>query len=164
MSGASRCFRACAPNAPAATEMKALIAPTAIQNSVTRTGLLLLIAGVDRDGNSLSDSNAHRGEPALDVAPLHFVDERGEDARSTRSERMAQGNCAAVDVHGRWVEIEILNARQGLGRERLVQLHQSQLFAGPAGDLQRVARGGHRTDAHVSRFHSFRRSADKARQ
>ena len=62
-------------------------------------------------------------------APRAFigVEQRAEDARAARADRVAERDRAAVDVDARGVELEPADARERLRGERLVQLDEIEV-------------------------------------
>jgi len=77
-------------------------------------------------------------EPEATARPAlrHFVDQRRGDPCSGRSDRVAKGDGAAVDVGARQVDPEIALAGQDLGGERLVELDQIDVLESQAGAVQ----------------------------
>ncbi len=67
------------------------------------------------------------GGPATAAAGLQRVDQRREDPRPARADRMAQRDRAAVDVDLRGIELQLPRHRQRLRRERLVQFEEIEL-------------------------------------
>jgi len=61
---------------------------------------------------------------------------------------MAEGDRTAVDVHALGIEAQLVDARQCLGREGLVQLHEIDLVHRPAEAGERLPRGRDGADAH----------------
>src|SRR5579864_9648023 len=86
-------------------------------------------------------ADAQRGQALLGVAFLHLIEERHQDARSRGADRMADGDCAAIDVDLAGVPAEVLVDRASLRDERLVGLDQIEVADAPTGLLQRRARG-----------------------
>ena len=72
------------------------------------------------------------------VAPLELVEQRAEDHRAGRAERMAHGDGAAVDVDLGVVEVERLQVAQHDRRERLVDLEQVDVGERHAGALEHL--------------------------
>jgi Kef-type K+ transport system membrane component KefB len=90
------------------------------------------LGGLPQAGDALPDPDAHGGRRPAAAAPLEFVQQRGGDPGARAAERMADRDRAAVDVDQVWVALELVEHRDGLGRERLVDLEQGQLVDLPA--------------------------------
>src|SRR5437870_5054414 len=80
----------------------------------------------DRRGG-LAEADAHRREAVAEVALLHLVEQRGEQARARASERVAERDGAAVDVHAGEVPAQLLRPGERDGGERLVDLDQADV-------------------------------------
>src|SRR5262245_26708135 len=96
---------------------------------------------LDAHCNAHATTDAERGETLLRIALLHLVQECDEDTGARRTDRMADGDRAAVDVDLGGIPAEVLVDRAGLGRECLVGLDQVEVSGIPAGLLERLARG-----------------------
>ena len=90
-----------------------------------------------RDAHAAAD--AQRGETLLGVAALHLEQQRVQDARARRADRMADRDRAAVDVDLAGIPAEALVDSDSLGRERFVGFDQieivdrtSRLFRAPS--------------------------------
>ena len=62
--------------------------------------------------------------PRVAVALLERVEERGQDARAARADRVAERDGAAVDVDLRRIDAELFQHRDRLHRKRFVDLEQ----------------------------------------
>src|SRR5437764_11736509 len=62
---------------------------------------------LDERGGAEAAAAAHRHEPDLLVGALELVQQRGDQPRAGRAERVAQGHRAAVDVHAVHVRVEL---------------------------------------------------------
>src|SRR5712692_9262844 len=91
-------------------------------------------------GDAHAAADAQRGQAFLGVALLHLVEQRNEDARAGRADRMAERDGAAVDVDLAGVPAEVLVDGAGLGGERLVRLYEVEVADRPAGLLEGRAR------------------------
>src|SRR5947199_110137 len=80
-------------------------------------------------------ADAERREPLLGVAALHLVEERDQNPRPRRADRVADGDGAAIDVDDIGVPAHFLVDRAGLRRESLVGLDQVEVVDLPAGLL-----------------------------
>jgi len=56
---------------------------------------------------ALPDADAQRGEAVAPTAPAELVQERHDEARARHSERVAERDRPAVDVHLRRIEAEL---------------------------------------------------------
>ncbi len=90
--------------------------------------------------------------PFLASRLLHFVQQRDQHTRAGRTDRMTDGDGAAIDVDLRRIPAEILVDRAGLRGESLIGLDQVEVVDLPAGLLQRRARGRDRAGAHDRRI------------
>src|SRR6185437_8112314 len=115
-------------------------------------------------GDALADADAHGGGALGDSAAAHLVQQRGDDPRARAAERVADGDRAAVHVDLLRVELELVDAGDRLGGERLVQLDQFQVFDAPAGPGEDAVHRGNRADAHVVGVHAGSGGADVARE
>src|SRR5437764_15231498 len=70
---------------------------------------------------------AHRHEPDLLVRALELVQERRDEPRAGRAERVAERHRAAVDVHAIHVGVELAAPGGDDGREGLVDLDQVEV-------------------------------------
>src|SRR5213596_2858812 len=73
-----------------------------------------------RDG--VPSAEAQRRDPALRIAPAHFIKERHQDARAACADRMSQGNRSAVHIYFFGIQFELFHDGDGLNGERFVQL------------------------------------------
>ena len=103
-----------------------------------------------------------RRRPCTALAAAHLVQQRGDDPRAGAAERVADRDRAAVHVDLLRVELELVDAGDRLGGERLVELDQLQVLDPPANPGERAVHRGHRPDAHVVRVHACRGGADVA--
>ncbi len=74
---------------------------------------------------------------------------------------MAERDGAAVDVEAIRIERDLLEAREHLGGERFVELHEIDLVERQARELERLANRRHRTDAEPLRLDAGRRERDE---
>jgi len=70
------------------------------------------------------DRDAQRDQPQLEIAPLHLVEQLGGHRRAGGRDRVAEGDRAAVGVDRLLVETEVVDDRQRLRGEGLVELDQ----------------------------------------
>ncbi len=69
-------------------------------------------------------ADAHRDHAQLAAATAELVQQRGRQLRARAAERMAEGDCAAIDVQLVVCDAELAPAIDGLRGERLVDLEQ----------------------------------------
>jgi hypothetical protein len=111
-------------------------------------------------GDPLPDTDAHGRGCSARAAAAQLVQQGGADPRAGAAKRMADRDRAAVDVHPVGIKLQLVDDRDGLRGERLVQLGQLDLVQLPASPAKRLAHCWHRADAHVVRVHARRRRAD----
>src|SRR5262249_43251692 len=75
---------------------------------------------LDAHCNAHATTDAKGGEALLGIALLHLVEQRHQHARAGRADRVAERDCAAVDVDLAGVPAEVLVDRAGLRREGFV--------------------------------------------
>src|SRR5690606_26761229 len=105
-----------------------------------------LLDAFEDGGDALPQSDAHRGHAKGTAVLLLDVQQGAGDTRSGATERMAQCDGAAmqVDLLVHLVEqLEILEHRQRLRSEGLVQFDVADVVHGQAGALERLLRGRH---------------------
>lgn len=121
--------------------------------------------------------------PPLSIreAEPEFVHQVSRNSRSGRRERVAQGNRAPVHVNLIYIQSQVLDARQRLCAERLVDLQRYKKLVGAnrpsserscldeiqvldplSGGLQNVSDGRGGADAHDRRLDADRRETDDA--
>src|ERR1700690_1266992 len=110
---------------------------TTATRAINRPLPLVLSFPAHRDAHAAAD--AERGQALLGVAPLHLVQERHQNARTGRPDRMAERDRPAIDVDLGGVPAEILVDRASLGREGLVGLDEIEVLDLPAGFGERRA-------------------------
>src|SRR5262249_5452059 len=74
--------------------------------------------------DAITTAQTQGGDAALQAAILQRVEQRRQHARAAGANRMTEGNRAAVHVHFALVEPELIQNRDGLDRECLVQLDE----------------------------------------
>src|SRR5580704_8408536 len=72
-----------------------------------------LSRALDGEGYGVAAAEAEGGDPALQVAPLQFVEERHQDAGTGRADGMAEGYRAAIYVYFFRIEFELAGHRDG---------------------------------------------------
>src|SRR5665811_891582 len=106
---------------------------------------------LDDSGNAHAAADAKGGNAVLLVAALQFVDQRAEDHRTGRTERVAHGDRAAVDVDLVMRHIHVAHETHDDRGEGLVHLEQVDVACLKAGLGQRLARGRCGTGQHDGR-------------
>src|SRR5262245_56052672 len=81
-------------------------------------------AQLEQPGRPLAAADAHRHDAVPDLAPLHLVGQRADQARAGHAVGVAERNRAAVDVQLLRVDPQAIAAVDDLHGERLVQLPQ----------------------------------------
>src|SRR6478735_967889 len=94
---------------------------------------------LDDDRVTLAAAGADRRAAVAATAPAQLQHERADDAGATGSDRMAERDRAAVDVHALLVNAEHPDAVERDGRERLVDLPQVDVARLQAGLVERLA-------------------------
>src|SRR5947208_15460421 len=86
------------------------------------------LASFDAHVNSHAAADAQRRQALLGVTFLHFVEQRHENARARRADRVAERDGAAIDVDPVGVPAEVAVDGAGLRRERLVGLDEVEIL------------------------------------
>ena len=107
--------------------------------------------------------NAHRHQPIPAVATFQLVQNGNGEFGPGSSERMAQGNRAAVDVDPLGRQRTLADNAKRLARESFVEFNEVDVFDLEAGLLERFGNGLNRPDPHDLRRHTRHRVGDKAR-
>src|ERR1044071_2887950 len=107
-----------------------------------------VLDALEDDGDALAAADAGGGEAVAAAAALQLVQRRQDEARARSAERVAQGDCAAVDVRLRAVEPQLLLDGEVLAGESLVDLHEVYVRELQVRLLQRLANRGDGADAH----------------
>src|ERR1700687_2479829 len=118
--------------------------------------------GLDDHGDSLPSADAGRGEAIAAGAAAKLIEQSDYQARARSTERMAEGDRAAIHVGLVAVESQRLFYGQILRGESFIHFHQVCLFQCEAGALQRFAAGGDGTDAHDARLDTASGPGDDA--
>src|SRR5438876_7582418 len=71
----------------------------------------------------------------MHITADHLVDQRDQDPRPTGSDRMADGNGSAVNVHFVGIEEELAHHTERVDRESFIKLVEIHMFIVPAGLL-----------------------------
>ncbi|CAI8866812.1 ABC transporter ATP-binding protein [Pseudomonas sp. IT-P291] len=102
----------------------------------------------------MSAADAQSGQPLLAVATDQFVYQRHQNPCPRRADRMAKGDCAAVDVDLAGVPTQLFTNRQRLGGEGFIGFNQVQVLDTPAGLLQSQPCSRDWADAHDRRVYA----------
>ena len=81
---------------------------------------------LDGEGNGVAAAEAEGGDAALQVAALHFVEQRDQNARAGAPIGMTDGYRASVDVHFFGIELQFAGDRDGGDGKCLVQLDRDR--------------------------------------
>src|SRR5262252_3608649 len=96
----------------------------------------LALDAFDSKGESVAAAHAEGGDTAFQVAVLERVEQRRENPAAARTDRVAERDCAAVDVDPARLEAEFVEHGHRLNGERFVQLPKVDVLQLPA-DLLR---------------------------
>src|SRR5689334_19903565 len=118
----------------------------------------------DGEGYGVAAAEAEGGDAALEVAALQFVEQRHEDARAARADRMAERDRSAVHVDLFWVEFELAcDGNRGDGKS-FVQLDEIHiLIAVPASFYEQLFDRVYRRHHHPFRLDAADGLGDDAR-
>ena len=76
---------------------------------------------LNQHGDSHAAADAKRCQSAFRVTFFHFVKQRRRDSHAGASDRMAQCNCATVDVKPLLIKLQLAIARDDLRGECFIQ-------------------------------------------
>src|SRR5690606_33732075 len=102
----------------------------------------------EQRSHPLPAANTHRDDPVLGPTPPHLGEQVGSDACAGSTERVPDGDGAAVDVEFVVGYPEFALAVVRLAGERLVDLDKVDVGEGHARLGEQLTDGGHRTNAH----------------
>ena len=102
-----------------------------------------------------------RQPPAVSVLSQD-LSERAEDPSSRCAQRVPDGECTATAVHDGGIDTPGIDARQGLHRERLVELHRANLTPRDSRSSKRDLGSLYRRVAEHLRFQRRRSAARDA--
>ena len=117
----------------------------------------------DRHRHPQPAADAQRRQAASSIPFLHLVQQRDEDARAGRTNRMSERDGAAVHVQLLERNGQVAENGQHLGRERLVQLHQIEVVQRQLEAGQEFPDRRHRSDAHDAWVHACGCPAEDSR-
>src|SRR4051794_36037439 len=109
-------------------------------------------------------ADTHRHQPQPTAALPEFVNELRRELRASGAERMTERDRAAVHIHSFGIDPEILDDRDDLRRERLIELDHLHVLQRDAGALQRLWYRFDRTDAHDIRIDTRGSEGDESRE
>ena len=102
----------------------------------------------DYHADSLADTDAHRGKPVSALTAGQFVDQRDENSRPRRAQRVTDGDCATIDVDLVLVQLQKSLRCHALRGECRVDFKQVELVYGDPGPDESRLRSGDRSDSH----------------
>src|SRR5262245_34310766 len=111
----------------AANAMAKPMMPSAVRPLRVRDGVRVVILSVYSryaEGNCVAAAEAQRRQSATRIPILHRVQQRRQHPRATGTDRMAERDRAAVDVHTIPVPLETEPVGDRLRRERFVGLDE----------------------------------------
>src|SRR4051812_43649366 len=106
---------------------------------------------LDDGGDAHAAADAERGQAALELTTLELVDQRAEDHRAGRTERVAHRDGTAVDVGDLRGDAEVAHEAHRHGSKGLVDLEQVDVVDLEAGLGQGLAARGRRSGEHDRR-------------
>src|SRR3954462_10765163 len=139
--------------------LRAIAASAAAVTSCSRSMIMGREAPVasiellDRDRNTLADTDAHGGERELAAALLKTMHRGQRQPRAAHAEGMAKRDRAAmrIDEIGNVLDAELTQAGDALGGESFVELDQVEIADLDAEPFHLLLRCRHRADAHDAR-------------
>jgi len=101
-------------------------------------------------GDALAYAYTHGAEGVFPFGAVQFVHGGGNQTRAAGSERVSDGDGAAVGIYVRSVvgDAEFSKDRKRLCRKGFIKFNNIHLFHGQVGVSENFARGGDRTHAH----------------
>ena len=119
--------------------------------TVTHLAVLLVVRVLPDHGAAHAEADAHGGQAVADLGVLlELARELGHQPHAGGGERVADRDRAAVGVDPRVVvgDAEVVEEREHLHRERLVDLEQADVLDAQPGAGERPLGGRDRADAH----------------
>src|SRR3954451_6244030 len=98
-----------------------------------RARMISGLRALDREPDSIAATEAKCSNAFLDVAPLHFIKQRDQDASAARADRVAEGDRSAVHVDLVEVQTEFAGDGNRGHLESLVDLVQIYFVFAPSG-------------------------------
>src|ERR1043166_343988 len=118
---------------------------------------------LDRQGYGISAAEAESGDASFQIAALQLVEKSDQNARAAGADRMADGDCSAIDVHFLGIEFQLARDGNCSDGKRFVQFYEiNVLVAFPAGFLQKFFDRIDRRHHHPLRFDAADRLRDDA--
>src|SRR5947209_11350799 len=145
-------------------QMRCMMPMTLLWSSVVIRLTSLHVLTLDGQRHGVAAAEAERGESAARAATLHFVQHRRQKARARLPYGVAERDRAAVNVHLLRVEPQLAYDRDGLNRERLVQLYEVNFAQRPTGLAQNFSDGFHWGHHYQLRLNARSGLCDYARQ
>src|SRR5690554_6087226 len=129
------------------------VRPRQLPDSYQRVSgqVLPALASLKQSCNSLSTSDAHANDGVAATGACQLMDRLDDENGAGRADGVPKGDAAAVGVDPGGVDIQVLDNRQCLSGEGLVELPEVDLLAGDAGRCQQLLDGRYGPDAHVAR-------------
>src|ERR1700730_8869265 len=102
-------------------------APPCVFGSVT-VAVAISLDPLENSGGALATADAHRHHSVFCFPALHFAEDGGREFRSGAAERVAEGDCSAVEVDLLRIQAGAPDHRQRLHGERFVQFDNINVF------------------------------------
>src|SRR4029077_20646767 len=119
------------------------------------------LVALDGKGHGVASAEAERGDAALEVAALQYVEQRDEDARSRCANGVTESDRAAIDVDLFGIETKLARDRDSSDGEGFVEFDEIDVFVTvPAGFRQQLFDGVHRRHHHPLGFYAADRLGD----
>ncbi len=93
-------------------------------------------------------TGAHGDNAVFNVSPMHFIDQRADQNRSGRPNRVAHRNCAASNVDSFERHFRLVHEVQNDRGKCFVDLEKIDIGCDQAGPIERFAGGGSRGRQH----------------
>src|SRR5215831_10112963 len=119
---------------------------------------------LDEQRDALAAADAGRGDAVAQPRALELARERERESHAGRTQGMADGDGAAVDVELDLVDAELARARHHLRAERFVDFEAIDIRKLEAGALEHGLDRRHRADAHDVRRYAHGGAGDNARE
>src|SRR5690606_41702933 len=112
-------------------------------------------------GNTLTPTDAQRGQALACIAALHLMQQGHQDPTARPANGVSQGDRATIDVDLVQIPAQLAGDGQRLGGESFVGFDQVQFLDLPAGLAQAALGRADRTDAHDRRVHAGDRKSTR---
>src|SRR5215510_168940 len=107
-----------------------------------------LVDSLNDRSDPLAHANTHGRQATRAVAPFHLMNQTRHDARAAASEGMSQRDRSAIDVDFGRIHAQLLDARERLRREGLVELDEVDVVNRQTGAFERFGRRRNRSNTH----------------